>query len=90
MTITINDGVSEQGATNATHSLMEITHLLVKVKLLIGQVEAECGADVSEMEQAHEELEMTAGIVFAEIFEATAEYTNEPAHTEGLETADRV
>ena len=78
MSITINDGVSEQGAATAMDSLMEITHLMVKIKLLIGQVEAECGADVSEMEQTHDELETASNMVFKEIFDAAAEYNNNP------------
>ena len=90
MSITINDGVSEQGAATAMDSLMEITHLMVKIKLLIGRVEAECGADVSEMEHAHGELETASGSVFKEIFEAAAEYNSEAMHTETLEDTGRV
>lgn len=90
MSITINDGVSEQGAATATDALREITHLMVKIKLLIGQVEAECGADVSEMEHTHGEFETASSMVFKEIFEAAAEYNSEAMHTESLEDTGRV
>lgn len=89
MSITINDGVSEKGAATAMDNLMEITHLMVKIKLLIGQVEAECGADVSEIEHAHGELETASSMVFQEIFEAAAEYNSDAMHTETLENTGR-
>lgn len=90
MSITINDGFSLSAAITASASAREVESLLNEAESLLNKMASECDVAVDDALAHLENVQACAVVATNEINAAIDEYTNEPAHTEGLETAGRV